>query len=129
MNSTLHFLLMTSSLSVSLSLGLPVCLSLSPSPSSLSLSPSLEQYDAFVKFSHDQVERRFAESAFSCKHRMFLIIIIIIIACCFIQMCHESFSLFFLETNLSKTIILMCTYYYSVFTITQFTQWTGKCLH
>ncbi|XP_019851261.1 PREDICTED: akirin-2-like isoform X3 [Amphimedon queenslandica] len=25
----------------------------------------LEQYDAFVKFSHDQVERRFAESAFS----------------------------------------------------------------
>jgi len=26
-----------------------------------------EQYDAFVKFSHDQVERRLAESAFSCK--------------------------------------------------------------
>ena len=28
----------------------------------------LEQYDAFVKFSHDQVERRLAESAFSCKY-------------------------------------------------------------
>ena len=27
-----------------------------------------EQYDAFVKFSHDQVERRLAESAFSCKY-------------------------------------------------------------
>ena len=28
----------------------------------------LEQYDAFVKFSHDQVERRLAESAFSCEY-------------------------------------------------------------
>lgn len=27
-----------------------------------------EQYDAFVKFNHDQVERRLAESAFSCKY-------------------------------------------------------------
>ena len=27
----------------------------------------IEQYDAFVKFSHDQVERRLAESAFSCE--------------------------------------------------------------
>lgn len=26
-----------------------------------------EQYDTFVKFSHDQVEKRLAESAFSCK--------------------------------------------------------------
>ena len=26
-----------------------------------------EQYDSFVKFSHDQVERRLAESAFSCE--------------------------------------------------------------
>ncbi len=26
-----------------------------------------EQYDAFVKFSHDQVERRLAESTCSCK--------------------------------------------------------------
>ena len=29
--------------------------------------PFPEQYDTFVKFSHDQVERRLAESAFSCK--------------------------------------------------------------
>ena len=93
-----HFTLFTNDflfVCLSLSLSRPACLSLSPPLPPLSLSPSLEQYDAFVKFSHDQVERRFAESAFSCKHRMFLIIIIIIIACCFIQMCHESFSLFF----------------------------------
>ena len=29
--------------------------------------PSTEQYDTFVKFTHDQVERRLAESAFSCE--------------------------------------------------------------
>lgn len=28
---------------------------------------SAEQYDTFVKFTHDQVERRLAESAFSCE--------------------------------------------------------------
>ena len=31
---------------------------------------STEQYDTFVKFSHDQIERRLAESAFSCKLKM-----------------------------------------------------------
>lgn len=29
-----------------------------------------EQYDTFVKFSHDQVEKRLAESAFSCKSNL-----------------------------------------------------------
>ena len=31
---------------------------------------STEQYDTFVKFSHDQVEKRLAESAFSCKSNL-----------------------------------------------------------
>ena len=32
-------------------------------------SPCADQYDAFVKFNHDQVERRLKESDFSCKCR------------------------------------------------------------
>ena len=36
-------------------------------------SLSTEQYDAFVKFSHDQVERRLAESAFSCEYNCVLL--------------------------------------------------------
>lgn len=31
---------------------------------------SLEQYDTYVKFSHDQISKRLAESAFSCKFRI-----------------------------------------------------------
>ena len=34
---------------------------------SVLFSPATEQYDTFVKFTHDQVERRLAESAFSCE--------------------------------------------------------------
>ena len=38
----------------------------------------LEQYDTFVKFSHDQVEKRLAESAFSCKFLLLLLCVIVL---------------------------------------------------
>ena len=33
------------------------------------LSFSVEQYDAFVKFNYDQVQRRFQETAPTCEYR------------------------------------------------------------
>ena len=40
-----------------------------------------EQYDAFVKFSHDQVERRLAESTCSCKSATLLNLDLCVFVC------------------------------------------------
>lgn len=55
----------------------------------MNLFATTEQYDTFVKFSHDQVERRLAESAFSCESKS-LCFSLIIIALLLKQMCPES---------------------------------------
>ena len=71
---------------------------------------STEQYDTFVKFSHDQVERRLAESAFSCKFvilffYLYILLILLIICLFFVFSC-----IFFINSSTVYIARFFCVY-------------------